>query len=110
MDMPDGRVARWIGATSQFGVELDSLCDLVTFGVAPAILMYQLALYASGPAGIHDRGLFRDEAALRLARFNLRAQTGEPTTHFPGCRSRRRRAFWPPSSSAMNSLKTAIFR
>ena len=44
MDMLDGRVARWTGATSQFGVELDSLCDLISFGVAPGILMYQVAM------------------------------------------------------------------
>jgi len=84
MDMLDGRVARWAGATSQFGVELDSLCDLVTFGVAPAILMFQVALYPLGRPGYMIVVFFAMTAALRLARFNLRAQTGEPSTHFVG--------------------------
>jgi CDP-diacylglycerol---serine O-phosphatidyltransferase len=83
-DMLDGRVARWAGATSQFGVELDSLCDLVTFGVAPAFLMYQMALQPWGRPGYMIVVLFAMMAALRLARFNLRAQTGEPSTHFVG--------------------------
>src|SRR6185312_5948672 len=58
MDMLDGRVARWANATSEVGLELDSLCDAVTFGIAPAILMYQVALsplgrpaYAGRPSG-----------------------------------------------------------
>jgi len=84
MDMLDGRVARWAGATSQFGVELDSLCDLVTFGVAPAVLMYQVAMYPLGRPGYMIVIFFAMTAALRLARFNLRAQTGETSTHFSG--------------------------
>ncbi len=84
MDMLDGRVARWAGATSQFGVELDSLCDLVSFGVAPAILMYQVALQPLGRPAYMIVVFFAMTAALRLARFNLRAQTGEVTTHFVG--------------------------
>src|SRR5882762_7398937 len=48
LDTLDGRVARWANATSQFGVELDSLCDLVSFGIAPAILMYQVAMQPLG--------------------------------------------------------------
>src|SRR5262245_20009132 len=51
MDMSDGRIARWMGVTSQFGLELDSLADLTTFGVAPAIMMYHLALYSIGRPG-----------------------------------------------------------
>ena len=58
MDIMDGRVARWTGCTSEFGVELDSLCDLITFGAAPAILMYWLALEPLGASGIRDRDLF----------------------------------------------------
>lgn len=84
MDMLDGRVARWAGATSQFGLELDSLCDLVTFGVAPAILMYQLALEPIGRPGYAIAIFFAIAAALRLARFNLKAQGGEPSSHFVG--------------------------
>jgi len=84
MDILDGRVARWTGATSQFGVELDSLCDLVTFGVAPGILMYELALEPLGRPGIALAVFFAMAAALRLARFNLKAQTGEVTNYFVG--------------------------
>ena len=84
LDMFDGRVARWAGATSQFGVELDSLCDLVSFGVAPAFLMFRVALEPWGPPGYMIVVFFAMTAALRLARFNLRAQTGEVSTHFTG--------------------------
>ena len=84
LDMLDGRVARWAGATSQFGLELDSLCDLVTFGVAPAILMFETALYPLGRPGYMIAVFFTMMGALRLARFNLRAQTGEPSMHFVG--------------------------
>ncbi len=84
MDMLDGRVARWAGATSQFGVELDSLCDLVSFGVAPAFLMYQVALAPYGRPAYMIVVFFAMMAALRLARFNVRSQTGEVATHFTG--------------------------
>jgi CDP-diacylglycerol--serine O-phosphatidyltransferase len=84
MDIMDGRVARWTGCTSQFGVELDSLCDLVTFGVAPGILMYWLALEPLGRPGYAIAIFFAVCAALRLARFNLRAQSGEVSTYFVG--------------------------
>lgn len=84
MDMLDGRVARWAGATSQFGVELDSLCDLVSFGVAPAFMMYQIALQPLGRPGYMIVIFFASMAAVRLARFNVRAQTGEVSTHFTG--------------------------
>src|SRR5262245_8794698 len=77
LDMLDGRVARWANATSEFGVELDSLCDVVTFGIAPAILIFQVALYPFGKPGYMIAIFFAMTAALRLARFNLRAQTGE---------------------------------
>ncbi len=86
MDMLDGRVARWMGATSQFGLELDSLADIVTFGIAPVILMYRLALADLGRPGYMIAIFFSMTAALRLARFNMRAQqpTTEPTNHFVG--------------------------
>jgi len=84
MDMLDGRVARMTGATSEFGMELDSLCDLVTFGVAPAVLMFELALEPLGRPGYAIAAFFPIAAALRLARFNLRARTGESTPHFLG--------------------------
>jgi len=84
MDMMDGRVARWTGATSRFGLELDSLSDLVTFGVAPGILMFQVALWEMGRPGYALVVLFAVAAALRLARFNLRAQAGDSSHYFLG--------------------------
>jgi CDP-diacylglycerol---serine O-phosphatidyltransferase len=70
----DGRVARISRSTSQFGVEYDSLSDVVAFGVAPAALMYSWALKPLGPIAIVISGLYVVCAALRLARFNV--QTG----------------------------------
>jgi len=70
----DGRVARMSRSTSQFGVEYDSLSDVVAFGVAPAALMYSWALKPLGPIAIMISGLYVVCAALRLARFNV--QTG----------------------------------
>jgi CDP-diacylglycerol--serine O-phosphatidyltransferase len=70
-DMLDGRVARLAKATSQFGVEYDSLSDLVSFGVAPAMLLYLWALEPFGRLGWLAAFLFLACGALRLARFNV---------------------------------------
>ncbi len=70
----DGRVARLSRSSSQFGVELDSLSDVVAFGVAPAALMYTWALKPLGTVAVAICGLYVVCAALRLARFNV--QTG----------------------------------
>lgn len=70
-DQLDGRLARLTRATSKFGAELDSLCDLVSFGVAPAMLLYQWALHPFGRIGIMASFLFAACGALRLARFNV---------------------------------------
>jgi CDP-diacylglycerol--serine O-phosphatidyltransferase len=70
-DMLDGRVARLAKATSEFGVQYDSLSDLVSFGVAPAILLYQWALEPFGRLGWAAAFLFAACGALRLARFNV---------------------------------------
>jgi CDP-diacylglycerol--serine O-phosphatidyltransferase len=70
----DGRVARLTKTQSQFGVELDSLADVVSFGVVPAMLVYKWALGALGFAGIFISFAFAACGALRLARFNVLAQ------------------------------------
>jgi len=70
-DMLDGRIARLAKATSQFGVEYDSLSDLISFGVAPSILLYQWALEPFGRLGWLAAFLFVACGALRLARFNV---------------------------------------
>ncbi|NTV13389.1 MAG: CDP-diacylglycerol--serine O-phosphatidyltransferase [Desulfobulbaceae bacterium] len=66
----DGRVARMTGTTSNFGKEYDSLCDLVAFGVAPAVITYLWALEAYGRYGWLAAFLYVATTALRLARFN----------------------------------------
>jgi CDP-diacylglycerol--serine O-phosphatidyltransferase len=71
MDLLDGRVARLMKATSQFGVEYDSLADVVSFGVAPAFLMYSFALAKLGRPAWFAAFLFTICGALRLARFNV---------------------------------------
>ena len=69
-DMLDGRVARMLKASSKFGAELDSLSDFVSFGVAPAILIYQWTLYDFPKFGWFFCLLFVIGMAMRLARFN----------------------------------------
>ena len=73
----DGRVARASRTSSQFGVEYDSLSDVVAFGVAPAMLAYSWALKPIGSFGIGVTGLFVICAALRLARFNVQTATAD---------------------------------
>jgi CDP-diacylglycerol--serine O-phosphatidyltransferase len=67
----DGRVARMTGTSSLFGKEYDSLCDLVAFGVAPAIIAYLWTLVNYGRYGWLAAFLFVATTALRLARFNI---------------------------------------
>jgi CDP-diacylglycerol--serine O-phosphatidyltransferase len=73
----DGKVARMTGTTSKFGVEFDSLADLVAFGVTPALLMYSWALRPFGRLGWLAAFLFLVCGALRLARFNVQVNTVE---------------------------------
>src|SRR5438876_3080564 len=80
MDLLDGRVARLMKATSQFGVEYDSLADVISFCVAPAFLLYSFALQPLGRAAWFGAFLFVICGALRLARFNV--QTGSVDRHF----------------------------
>jgi CDP-diacylglycerol--serine O-phosphatidyltransferase len=67
----DGRIARLTNTTSQFGVEYDSLADLVAFGVAPGVLAYRWALEPWGAWGWLATSMFVACGALRLARFNV---------------------------------------
>jgi CDP-diacylglycerol--serine O-phosphatidyltransferase len=80
MDLLDGRVARLMKATSQFGVEYDSLADVISFCVAPAFLLYSFALHPLGRAAWFGAFLFVVCGALRLARFNV--QTGSVDRQF----------------------------
>jgi CDP-diacylglycerol--serine O-phosphatidyltransferase len=70
--------------TTDFGLELDSLSDLVSFGIAPAMMIYQLELKNMGKIGIAIAVLFILCSALRLARFNVMAQNNVPVENFMG--------------------------
>ena len=72
-DLLDGRVARMTQAMSKFGAEYDSLCDLVSFGLAPGILLFLWALQPFGRIGWLVSFLYTACGALRLARFNVQA-------------------------------------
>jgi CDP-diacylglycerol--serine O-phosphatidyltransferase len=72
-DLLDGRLARLTQSTSKFGAEYDSLCDLVSFGVAPGIMLFQWALNPFGRLGWVACFLFVTCGALRLARFNVQS-------------------------------------
>ena len=82
-DVLDGKVARLSGATSKFGVQYDSLADLISFGVAPAMLAFSWALRPYGRFGWLAAFLFVVCGALRLARFNVMSASGE-TKYFKG--------------------------
>jgi CDP-diacylglycerol--serine O-phosphatidyltransferase len=94
LDTLDGRVARLSGTGTRFGAELDSLVDIVSFGVAPAFLMYQVE-FAAGGGGAAASGsgtggaawifcyFYVMAAAIRLARFNV-TQAGRAKTYFIG--------------------------
>ncbi|MCB9741030.1 MAG: CDP-diacylglycerol--serine O-phosphatidyltransferase [Alphaproteobacteria bacterium] len=74
-DMLDGRVARLTGGGSEFGVQLDSLADVVSFGVAPAVLVYSWGLEGLGPVGLAAAFFYAICGTFRLARFNV--ETGD---------------------------------
>lgn len=76
-DLMDGRLARLTRATSKFGAEYDSLCDLISFGMAPALLLYMWALQPFGRLGWLACFMYVTCGALRLARFNVQAHVIE---------------------------------
>jgi CDP-diacylglycerol--serine O-phosphatidyltransferase len=79
-DMMDGQAARWLGADSRFGGQLDSLADLVSFGLAPAIVVYSWSLAEMRSAGWVAALIFCICSACRLARFNIEAARDEGAT------------------------------
>src|ERR1700759_4969752 len=76
-DMLDGRAARFLGADTQFGAQLDSLADLVSFGLAPGVLIYLWSLSRMGTAGWIAALIFCICSAIRLARFNVQSVRDE---------------------------------
>jgi CDP-diacylglycerol--serine O-phosphatidyltransferase len=77
LDGFDGRVARMTHTESAFGVEYDSLSDMVSFGLAPAIVVYSWALQPLGKEGLAASFIFAACAAIRLARFNTHVGTSD---------------------------------
>jgi CDP-diacylglycerol--serine O-phosphatidyltransferase len=82
-DMLDGMMARLTNSTSLFGVELDSLCDVVSFGVAPSFMIWAFGLRDFGTAGVIVASLPALAGAIRLARFNVNFE-GTKSEYFSG--------------------------
>ncbi|HEX9100865.1 MAG TPA: CDP-diacylglycerol--serine O-phosphatidyltransferase [Polyangia bacterium] len=83
-DLADGKLARALDATSKFGMELDSLSDMVSFGVAPAVLVYLAVLHSLGPVGLAIAIVYPLCGAIRLARYNSDV-SGIGKVTFLGC-------------------------
>lgn len=104
-DLMDGRVARLTRTQSSFGLQMDSLADIVSFGVAPALLIHQWALYRLPTLGLAVSFVFVACAAIRLARFNVLSAGGDgaplvPSKYIVGLPS-------PPASGVLISLVVA---
>ena len=99
-DMLDGVMARLIHSTSEFGAELDSLCDLVSFGVAPGFMLYNLYLNQLAEIGIVLSSLPALAGAVRLARFNVQLTSFEDKNFFTGL---------PIPSSALTLISYIVF-
>jgi len=84
LDALDGRVARRLGVTSQFGAELDSLSDFLCFGVTPALVLYLASLKDGGALGWVATLMFPICSALRLARFNTGLLSDTPPPAWTG--------------------------
>jgi len=76
LDRYDGKVARALGQVSELGKQLDSMSDIISFGVAPALLMYEVVLVDFGFVGMMMAVLFIVCGAMRLARFNISDANG----------------------------------
>jgi CDP-diacylglycerol---serine O-phosphatidyltransferase len=84
LDMLDGRIARLTGTESDFGIEFDSLADVISFGIAPAVLSFKWGLEPLGRLGWAAGFLFLAAAAMRLARFNIQSALGGDKRYFVG--------------------------
>ncbi len=84
LDMLDGRIARMTGTASAFGMEFDSLADVISFGIAPAILSFAWGLSPLGRLGWAAGFMFVSAAAMRLARFNIQSAGGGDKRYFVG--------------------------
>jgi len=98
LDGMDGRIARMTNTQSDFGAEYDSLADMVSFGVAPAVLAYEWMLRDVGKFGFLVAFVYVSGAALRLARFNVQ-KTVQDKRYFKGL----------PSPSAAALVATSVW-
>lgn len=98
LDILDGRIARMTGTASEFGVQFDSMADVISFGMAPAVLVFAWGLSTLGRLGWAAAFLFVTAAALRLARFNLQSASGDKR-YFVGM----------PSPAAAGVLASTVF-
>ena len=99
LDVLDGRIARLTRTTSEFGVEFDSMADIISFGMAPAILSFQWGLSTLGRLGWAAGFLFVAAAAIRLARFNIQSAAGGDKRYFVGM----------PSPAAAGIIAATVF-
>ena len=106
LDMLDGRIARMTGSTSEFGLQFDSLADVISFGMAPAILSFQWGLASLGRLGWAAAFLFVTAAALRLARFNIQAPTSVTSATSSACPAPQPPEFLPPPCSPIRPGST----
>ncbi len=98
LDMLDGRIARLAGATSEFGKQIDSLADVISFGVAPATLVFAWGLQPLGRLGWAAAFLYITATAMRLARYNIHGKGGDKR-YFAGL----------PSPPAAGVLAASVF-
>jgi CDP-diacylglycerol--serine O-phosphatidyltransferase len=84
LDALDGRIARMTGTESDFGLQLDSLADVISFGIAPAVLAYAWGLSSLGRLGWAAGFMFVACGALRLARFNVQSAGGGDKRYYVG--------------------------
>src|SRR3984885_6205458 len=84
LDMLDGRIARLTGTEREFGVEFDSLADIISSGMAPAVLAFNWGLAPLGRLGWAAGFLYVTAAAMRLARFNIQSASGGDRRYFVG--------------------------
>ena len=84
LDMLDGRIARMTNTTSAFGVEFDSLADVISFGIAPAVLAFAWGLEGLNRIGWAAGFIYLSAAAMRLARFNIQSAAQLDKRYFVG--------------------------
>jgi CDP-diacylglycerol--serine O-phosphatidyltransferase len=84
MDGLDGLVARATHTPSDFGIELDSLADAVSFGLATSLLLYYWGMEMAGPPAVFFSFVFLTAGVLRLARYNVRSRVPSDRKHYQG--------------------------